>query len=163
MDMLVPLMPLEYVPDRKLQAAGFVVRRAHITDKTQILEFVRKQFPTSHPAWSSECEFALMQSPPTCFIASKDNQIVGFACYNATGKGFFGPLGVESEYRGRHLGRELLLIGLDGLKHDGYAYGIIGWVSSADFYEQHVSALPIPNSEPHNSIYHNALAGRIEL
>ncbi|MDR2703984.1 MAG: GNAT family N-acetyltransferase [Cellulomonadaceae bacterium] len=158
-DMIVPLMHLDYQPDQKLIDDGFVIRRAHIVDKKKILDFVSANFNRS-ASWMAETEMGLHQSPPTVFVASKGQQIVGFSCYNTTGKGFFGPVGVDPAFRGLNLGKELLLVGLDGLKNDGYAYGIIGWVSGTKFYADQCGAIEIPGSEPQNSIYANVLSQR---
>jgi hypothetical protein len=54
---------------------------------------------------------------------------------------------VESE-RGLGLGRALLLACLWGLHEMGYAYGIIGGVGPAEFYERTVGAVLIPDSTP---------------
>jgi len=156
-DMLVNLMELEYVPSQKLKDEGFIIRRPHIVDKTKIIEFIKHHWGGHSDSWQNEMELALAQTPPTCFVASKGEQIVGFCCYNTTGKGFFGPVGVDEAYRGHGLGVELLLIGLDALKNDGYAYGIIGWVSGTKFYADHCGAIEIPGSDPEKSIYKNML------
>lgn len=50
-------------------------------------------------AWGSECDVAFSHQPPRSFIAVHDEEIVGFACYNATCWGFFGPLGVSEAFR----------------------------------------------------------------
>jgi len=159
MDMIVNLMVLDYVPSQKLKDAGFVVRRAHVVDKKAILDFVGRNF-SGGEAWQAECETALHNSPPSCFLATKGNEIVGFACYDATAKDYFGPLGVDPNYRGLHLGVELLRISLEALKNEGYAYAIIGWPSDARFYAQHAGAIEIPSGEPHNSIYRNTIGQR---
>jgi len=157
--MIVNLMVLDYVPSQRLRDAGFVVRRAHVVDKKAILEFVGSNF-TGEGAWVAECEAALHNSPPSCFLATKGTEIVGFACYDATAKDYFGPLGVHPDYRGLHLGVELLLVSLDAMKHQGYGYAIIGWPSDPKFYAQHAGAIEIPGTEPQNTIYRNTLGVR---
>ena len=64
-----------------------------------------------------------------------------FACFDSSAKGFFGPIGVLSEYRGKRVGQSLLLKTLYAMKEYGYGYAIIGWVSDAElFYRKTVGA-----------------------
>jgi len=65
---------------------------------------------------------------------------VGFACYEATCRNFFGPELVHPERRQRGIGRALLLSALHAMRAEGYAYAIIGWASSVDFYRRAVGA-----------------------
>jgi predicted N-acetyltransferase YhbS len=85
----------------------------------------------------------------------KEKEIVGFACYDTTNKCFFGPTGVDEQYRGKGIGKALLLKSLEGLWNLGYAYGIIGSVGPADFYKKTCDAVIIENSTP--GIYANLL------
>jgi len=84
----------------------------------------------------------------SCFIAVQDGKIIGFACYDVTAKGFFGPTGVTAEARGQGVGRALLLATLHGLAEMGYAYAIIGGAGPVDFYRKAVGAIEIEGSEP---------------
>ena len=43
-----------------------------------------------------------------------------------TAKAFFGPTGVDETYRGKGIGKALLLVCLHDMYAQGYAYGIIG-------------------------------------
>ena len=38
-----------------------------------------------------------MQELPKCFIATENGKLIGFACYDATAKGFFGPIGIDPD------------------------------------------------------------------
>lgn len=79
--------------------------------------------------WASEIKAACYKSNPSVFIAINDkNEIVGFAGYDATCKGFFGPLGVAKEYRGKHIASDLIYACLKAMREEGYAYAIIGSV-----------------------------------
>ncbi len=132
------------------------IKRAFIGDKEAILEFVRENFQKS---WVYEVEYALMQSPGKCFIATENGKILGFACYDAAAKGFFGPIGVLSSERKRKLGKVLLLRTLEAMKEFGYGYAIIGWVGQAGgFYQRAAGAEYIKDSEPENSIYSNLVS-----
>ena len=158
--MLVKLYSREYTSSReKLLANGITVKRAYIGDKHIILDFV-KNFSNNNPYWVNETEYALFNDPSSCFVAVKDKEIIGFACYNATAKGFFGPLGVNKAFRNQGVGKELLMRCLYSMKESGYAYAIIGWIdgNAVDFYKRTVSAVIIDDSPPNKSIYKNSVS-----
>src|SRR5712691_7465086 len=75
-------------------------------------------------------------------------RLLGFACYNVASKGMFGAMGVDEAYRRQGLGTALLLACLHAMQDEGYAYAIIGWAGSVDFYARAVGATVIPDSEP---------------
>ena len=70
---------------------------------------------------------------------------MGFACYDATAKNF-GPTGVTSDYRGKGIGRALLLKCLLSMREQDYGYAIIGELPG-EFYKT-ANAVPIDNSFP---------------
>ena len=149
-DMLVHLYAL---PDQaKKLKEGYVVRRAAAYDKSVILHWLSENFSTQ---WTSEADVAFSRQPISCFIALYQEQLVGFACYEATCRGYFGPGGVLEAYRGQGLGTRLLLECLRAMKEMGYAYAIIGGVGPKDFYVKTVGAIEIPDSTP--GIYTPAL------
>ncbi|MQK95198.1 N-acetyltransferase, partial [Escherichia coli] len=98
--------------------------------------------------WRSEVAVALRQRPPRGLIAVQEGDLLGFACYDAAALGLFGPMAVAEPHRGRGIGRLLLQLTLDQMRTAGYAYAVIGWVSSEAFYAKNVGAIPIPNSRP---------------
>jgi GNAT superfamily N-acetyltransferase len=114
-------------------------------EKHQIVDWVRKHFGNG---WASECDVAFGNHPISCHIATQDGAILGFACYDSTARGMFGPLGVAESERGRGVGRELLLSGLHMMKAVGYAYAIIGGAGSVEFYRRVVNVIEIPDSSP---------------
>ena len=127
------------------------ILRALPPDRERILSWVRERFG---PGWAGECAVALSAQPGTCFVAQRAGQIVGFACYDATARGFFGPIGVEKDQRGSGIGRELLIRCLGAMEEAGYGYAVIGWCDeAAAFYSRTVGAVPIAGSEPQNSVY----------
>ena len=75
-------------------------------------------------------------------------EMLGFACYDATVKGFFGPTGVAKEERGQGIGKALLLACLNAMKEEGYGYGIIGGAGPVHFYEKCCGAQVIENEQP---------------
>jgi ribosomal protein S18 acetylase RimI-like enzyme len=133
------------------RAAGVTIRRGIAPEKHYVMEWVREKFGNG---WASETDVAYGSRPPTCFVATVETgdpyrpQLVGFACYDATMKAFFGPTGVDEAFRGRGIGRALLLACLHGLRADGYGYGIIGGAGPVDFYRKSVGAVEIPDSWP---------------
>ena len=142
-DMLVRLYALPD-QDRKLKD-GYVVRRAATYDKSVILQWISQHFSIQ---WASEADVAFSRQPISCFISLHQDRVVGFACYEATCRGFFGPSGVLEAYRGQGLGTVLLLECLRSMKEMGYAYAIIGGVGPKDFYAKAVGAIEIPDSTP---------------
>ncbi len=127
------------------------IKRAFAGDKEEILSFIRKRFSNN---WVYEAERALMQDPAKLFIATKDGVILGFACFDASAKGFFGPMGVMRSARKQHVGTKLLLRTLTAMREFGYGYAIIGWVTdAAAFYSKQVGATYIQGGSPENSVY----------
>ena len=117
-----------------------VIRRALPPETHVITDWVEAQF-SRH--WSSEVSVAMAHQPPGCLIATIDDQLVGFACFDATAKGFFGPTGVDETCRGKGVGLALFYHSLKALKDLGYAYAFIGKAGPIDFYRNAVGAMPI--------------------
>lgn len=159
MDMLVKLYAIANKPNENLVHEGIAIKKAYIGDKSMILEFVKLNFP-DEAVWIHECEYALFNNPITCYIAVKQKKVIGFACYDATTKGFFGPMGVREDFRGKGVGQELLLRALNSMRESGYAYAVIGWVAqdAIEFYKKTVNAIEIEDSPPDKSIYKNSIS-----
>ena len=81
-DLLVDLYQQDFVKE----SLDFKVKRVISTDSDSVIDFIQQRFS---PIWVSEVKSGLFRSNPTCFIAVDEKQIVGFACYDATSKGFF--------------------------------------------------------------------------
>jgi GNAT superfamily N-acetyltransferase len=146
-DMLVRLYDL---PDhsgiiRSLRKDGITIRRALAAEKSIVIDWVTQHFGTG---WASETEVSFSYQPVACFIATENAKIVGFGCYDSAYRNFFGPTGVEESLRGKGIGKALLLECLIAMKAQGYAYGIIGGVGPARFYEKAVGAVLIEGSNP---------------
>jgi len=146
-DLLVRLYGLpEIGPQRAaLAGKGVRIRRAMAYERHVVAGWVEGAFGEG---WASECEAAFSNHPVSCFIAEREGRVLGFACYDATCKDFFGPTGVAEEERGRGIGAALLLECLHAMAAQGYAYGIIGGAGSVAFYEKSVGAIEIPGSTP---------------
>lgn len=135
---------------------GVKIKRAFPGDKEAVLCFVRENFSAN---WVGEAEYAILQSPGKCFIATENGKISGFACFDASAKGFFGPIGILASERKRKLGAALLLRTLESMREYGYAYAVIGWVGEAEhFYRKTVGAEYIKNGNPENSVYSNLIS-----
>lgn len=126
-------------------ASGAEVRRAFAAEKRLVCEWVAAQFDSG---WASECEAAFARLPLSCFVAVRDRELLGFACYDTTARGFFGPTGVAESERNRGIGAALLLAALHDMAAQGYAYAVIGAAGSVEFYRKHAGAIEIPDSDP---------------
>ncbi|MEM5948347.1 GNAT family N-acetyltransferase [Spirochaetia bacterium 38H-sp] len=144
-DMLVKLYHLPPLESLRLRGDGFVIRRARSFEMAAVADWVEKCF---NRFWASEAAVAFSRIPVSCFIATIGGDIAGFACYDCTAKGFFGPIGVAEEYRKKGIGYALLLYSLYALRDSGYAYAIIGAAGPVDFYKRAVGAIEIGDSEP---------------
>jgi len=151
-DLLVKLydLPSSAAGLEKLKEAGVEIRRAIGPEKHAVVEWAEKKFSRS---WASECDVALSAQPVTCFIAIKDRRLLGFACYDSTLKGFFGPIGVDPESHKKGLGKALLIRTLEAMRDAGYGYAAIGWAGPVDFFKKTVGATVIEGSEP--GVYRN--------
>lgn len=150
-DMLVKLYDLPDLGEIRAQMKkqNIVIRRGLAPEKHAVLEWIGKHF---RPHWVSEADVAFANHPVTCLIAVHETtgEMVGFACYEATLRNYFGPIGVDPKERGRGIGKALFLESLYGLKELGYGYCIIGGAGPVDFYAQSVGATVIEGSSPGN-------------
>ena len=146
-DMLVRLYDL---PDSsglyaRVKESGVLLRRARACEKHTVENFAGANFS---PKWASEVSVAMSRQPVACWIATRNSEVLGFACYDTTMRGFFGPTGVLESARGLGLGKALLMRSLESLMDEGYAYAVIGGVGPREFYEKVCGAIEIPGSDP---------------
>lgn len=120
-------------------------RRPLAAEKSIVNNWVKKRFGDG---WESEVDVSFSRKPITTFIAIEDNQILGFATYDAAYLNFLGPMGVEKSKRKKGLGKALLFLALSSMKEMGYAYAIIGGLGPAKFYEKTYNAKIIEGSDP---------------
>jgi N-acetylglutamate synthase-like GNAT family acetyltransferase len=151
-DLLVRLYDLPPIAPilEKQKEDGIVIRRAITPERHIVVDWILKNFSER---WAGQCDISFSNHPVSCYVAIKDKQILGFACYEATCKNFFGPTGIKEEYRGKKIGASLLLACLHSLYEQGYAYAIIGgsraeWGKLKEFYSKTVGAVEIENSTP---------------
>jgi hypothetical protein len=131
---------------------GVHVRTAMAYEKRAVVDWVREHFGS---AWASECDVAFSNRPVSCHIATQSGGILGFACYDSTCRGFFGPIGLIEAMRGHGIGRTLLLSCFHSMAAIGYAYAVVGGVQDIQYYARAVGAIEIPDSAP--GIYRDRL------
>ena len=104
---------------REVRAQGIVLKRAIQPEMLRIMAFAEKHFGRG---WASEVAGCFVNKPASCFIALDGKEIVGFSCCESTCRGYFGPTGVLESYRGRNIGRALLMMALEHMRDIGCAY-----------------------------------------
>jgi predicted N-acetyltransferase YhbS len=149
-DLLVNLLKLPN--PEPLADQTVTIRRAQPFELTQVTNFITSNF--SRP-WADESSVGFANKPVSVFIAINESRIVGFAAYECTSRGFFGPTGVAEDARSKGVGKALLLASLQGLRELGYVYAIVGGVGPIEFYQKTVGAIVIPDSTP--GIYRDLL------
>lgn len=154
-DMLVKLydLPPSDALYMSLEQQGIVIRRPLAAEKSIVLDWVKQHFGDG---WASEVEVSFAYQPLACFVAIKEDKIIGFSVYDVAYRNFFGPTGVDEASRGFGIGKALLIKALEAMKNLGYAYAIIGGVGPAGFYEKAVGAILIEGSNP--GIYEGILS-----
>ncbi|WP_162146757.1 GNAT family N-acetyltransferase [Acholeplasma granularum] len=149
MDLLVNLYELKFENQKIIDGIKYL--KILPTNFELLIEFIRDNFADTN--WASEVKVSLYKTNPTCFIATYNNEIVGFAAYDATAKGFFGPTGVKETFRGKNIGANLLMNTLEAMYFDGYGYAIIGGAGNGKakaFYQKVCNATVIQSD---NSVY----------
>lgn len=145
-DLLVRLYDLPvFASEARVRDAGITVRRALPPERTILLDWIGVHF--SH-YWVSEAALCMSQHPTTAYVAIGAGKLIGFACYDGTAKGFFGPTGVDEAERGRGIGEALLIATLRGMREAGYGYAVIGDPGPVEFYRKRLDVLEIPKSDP---------------
>jgi GNAT superfamily N-acetyltransferase len=144
-DMLVKLYDLPEIWSSDLVPTGIKIRKPVAAEKSMVVDWVRSHH---NQFWASETDAAFARAPVSCYIAQEHTTLVGFACYDASALGYFGPTGVLESFQRRGIGKALLLACLQEMKLKGYGYAIIGWAGPEEFYAKTVGAIPIPDSAP---------------
>lgn len=152
MDMLIKLYDLPAIEG--VVPTGALWRKPIAPEHDLVCQWVAREFSDG---WASEARAALNNRPVSLFIALRAGALVGFCCYDATARGFVGPIGVAPEARGGGIGAALLRACLHDMRLAGYAYAIAGGVGAPDFFRRVVGAIAIEGSEP--GIYRGMLKG----
>lgn len=134
-DLLVPLykLPPRNTADAILEREQIIIRRPMTYELAKVSAFIVTHFSRQ---WADEVAATFSRQPITSFIALENNKVVGFAAFETTTRGFFGPTGVAESHRKRGIGQALLLSTLWGMYDYGYSYGIIGSAGPVDFYQK---------------------------
>jgi GNAT superfamily N-acetyltransferase len=151
-DMLVKLYELP-APAPAL-AEGVAIRKPLGAEHRVLWRWVDERFGD---AWASEAQAALHNRPVSVFMALREQTVLGFACYDATARGLFGPIGVADDARTQGVGRALLLACLHDMRAVGYAYAVIGGAGPTAFFERSAGAVEISGSSP--GLYRDMLRG----
>jgi GNAT superfamily N-acetyltransferase len=136
------------------------IRPACIGEEYQIMPWIAQHF---YAGWENGVVYTIHRNPCSLFIAIEKQlpdperadlyelppeKLVGFACYDASTRGMFGPMGVHPHYENRGIGTALLLTALHAMWNENYAYVVIGWAGPVEWYAKRVGATLIPDSEP---------------
>ena len=140
-DLLVNLLKLP-VPESTRE---FIVRRAQPFELSAVRSFVAGNFSAN---WADEISVGFARQPVSVFVATMDRELIGFAAYECTRRGFFGPMGVLNSAQDKGVGKALLLAAMWALREMGYVYAIVGAAGPVRFYQKTVGAIVIPDSEP---------------
>ncbi|MEM1011667.1 MAG: GNAT family N-acetyltransferase [Planctomycetota bacterium] len=129
---------------------GVTIRVARPFERGHLRDFIEEHFTRS---WADEADAGFANRPVSTWLATEPaeggrSKIVGFAGYDCTARGLWGPTGVAPSARGRGIGKALLLHSLHAMHTAGYAYAIIGGAGPVDFYRDTCGATVIDGSEP---------------
>jgi ribosomal protein S18 acetylase RimI-like enzyme len=144
MDMLIRLHdPL--LTCQPSAAAASDVRKPLAPEHDLVVAWIASHFT---PGWASEARVALGNRPLSLFIATRSEALLGFCCYDATARGFVGPIGVDEQARGSGVGAALLRACLYDMRTMGYAYAVAGAVGAPEFFRRTAGATEIEGSTP---------------
>jgi len=117
---------------RRLEKEGFTIRRAEPDDKEEVLRFIRSEFAL----WEGEVKEFFRNDPISLHICLRGEEVVGFSGYDGNNKntGWFGPMGVLPECRGKGIGALLCKLCLRDIALQGHKRSIIPWVGPIRFY-----------------------------
>lgn len=133
--------------------SNYSFRLATLNDKDKIIEFLNKNWPGRWTKeildyWDNggtgrECAICLDQDKVCAFAklgypdtpeSQISNSLTWRDCFKSLGG--IGPLGVDKEYRGRHLGYDIVAFSKNILIDEKVSDIIIDWTSLLDFYHK---------------------------
>jgi ribosomal protein S18 acetylase RimI-like enzyme len=117
--------------ENALREKGFLFRRMEASDRDALDFYLASRWSET---WRYEGLSALAATPPTGFLALKDDHIVGFAAYDIMRPGWFGPIGTDQELRGLGIGTVLLLKCFRDLQLTGRREAEVSWIGPLYFY-----------------------------
>lgn len=86
-DMLVKLynIPCSHDIEENLSKSGIRIKKALAPDRSKIIAFART---CAKNDYSDEVRVAFSNNSVTCYIATRERELIGFACYEATARNF---------------------------------------------------------------------------
>lgn len=149
-DLLVPLYDLPGAPEMD----DLWVGKPLFHQAPSVLSFIRDNFSSS---WEAEAGAAFGSVPPTIIVAvdRTSGEMAGFCCWDCTAKGFLGPIGVHDDFRGKGVGKAVVIAALYSMREAGYGYAVIGDAGPVEFFKRICDARIIEGSTP--GIYCNPL------
>lgn len=149
MDMLIRLHGALFDPhaavSRELEPTRITLRKPIGPEHHVVTHWITGRFGA---AWASEAQVALANHPTSMVVATGSESMLGFCCYDATARGYVGPIGVAEEARGTGIGAALLLACLHDMRTMGYGYAIAGAVGAPEFFRRVAGATEIEGSTP---------------
>ena len=125
--------------ERRLAAAGIIVRRAEPAESGSVAAWLRHGH-FGDASWPAEAKLALARDPPGCHIAVRDGAYLAFACHGTNRRAWFGPMGTLESERQHGIGTVLLKRCLADLRAAGHGSAQIGWTGPIHFYARAVGA-----------------------
>lgn len=98
-----------------------------------LLKFVESKFSSF---WRLEVSMAIDEEQGGAIAAEVDGEIVGFSVYGSISESWFGPVGVDPDFRGKGLGTVLLYDTLLEMRKRGVRVVVIPWTSHLFYYAQ---------------------------
>ncbi len=149
MDMLIKLYATRFgeaaIRPESVVGSALELRKPIGPEHAAVARWVATRFGSG---WASEVQVALSNRPVSVWIATQQTELLGFVCYDATARGFVGPIGVADSARGLGLGSTLLHACLQDMRSAGYGYAIAGGVGAPEFFRRAAGAVDIPDSTP---------------
>ncbi|MCD4775404.1 MAG: GNAT family N-acetyltransferase [Candidatus Aegiribacteria sp.] len=142
-DLLVPLYNLPCMEEQD----GLRVRKPLPHQSPGVLSFIEDNFSSG---WKAEATVGFGSVPPTIVTAvdRASGRLAGFCCWDCTAKGFLGPIGVHNDFRGKSVGRAVVLSALRSMLEAGYGYAIVGDAGPVEFFQKICDARVIEGSTP---------------
>ena len=153
MDMLIRLFHIPHFP-RADRCGEAIIRKPIAPEYDVVAGWIADHFSRG---WASEARASMTVRPISLFIATRSDTLLGFCCYDATARGFVGPIGVAKSVRGTGVGAALLRACLADMRAMGYGYAVAGAVGAPEFFRRVAGAVEIADSSP--GIYRGMLRG----
>ncbi|MFC4737152.1 GNAT family N-acetyltransferase [Bacillus daqingensis] len=117
-----------------LKEAGGAISRAKLQDESRIIEYVIDEFGER---WVERVRECMQMTPPTVYVAERNNRLIGFACFLADHQtARFGPMGVTHYAKNKGIGYNLLHRCLQDLYMQGVTDIRIEEAGPVEFYEK---------------------------